>query len=240
MTSRKPRKLGVPPCPARALILSRVKALQTNLANVSAKLGKNPTYIQQFIWRESPRALPKDVRYALADILKVSPQDLDVDAEEERVSRPARSTTLVPSAPQGSYAAETSIAPAATGLRTWGSAGNIPQYSDVDDIEPPNGGTWENVPTALSLGGVAFALWITQPRGRLRVEMVLVRAGQPPRVGDMVVVLRNKQVAAIGELCDLTRDEAHVSRSDMHSDVPAESYRRRDVQLLKVAAAEFA
>lgn len=44
---------------------------QTNqtLLQVSLRLGKNPTYLQQYIKRGSPRVLPEDIRYGLAQIL---------------------------------------------------------------------------------------------------------------------------------------------------------------------------
>lgn len=39
------------------------------LLEVSLKLGKNATYLQQYLKRGSPRVLPEDVRYSLAQIL---------------------------------------------------------------------------------------------------------------------------------------------------------------------------
>lgn len=117
--------------------------------------------------------------------------------------------------------------------------GDLPQFTDADFIEPPPGG-WQNHAGGLALGGASFALWITQPRGRLRADVVLVRA-VPPRVGDLVVVLQNSRVAAVGELCGLTGTEARVSQGDIHlPDGATAAFPRGSVQLLKVAAAEFA
>lgn len=91
----------------------------------------------------------------------------------------------------------------------------------------------------MSINNVVFSLAITQPRGRLRADRLLVGSGQA-RVGDMVVVLRGQRVAAVGELCGLSHEAATVSTGDMQHNVPPETYPRGDVQLMKVAAAEFA
>ncbi|KAA5611562.1 hypothetical protein [Rhodovastum atsumiense] len=117
--------------------------------------------------------------------------------------------------------------------------GDVPQFTDADEIVPPPGG-WPVRPAGIALGGASFALWITQPRGRLRADVVLVRAGQPPRVGDLVVVLEGKRVAAVGEMVDLNNKEATVTQGDRATGDDKRVFERGSVQLLKIAAAEFA
>lgn len=55
----------------RDLIETRVAELNTNLAEVSRKIGKNHAYLQQFIKRGVPRKLPEDIRAMLAAELKI-------------------------------------------------------------------------------------------------------------------------------------------------------------------------
>jgi phage repressor protein C with HTH and peptisase S24 domain len=60
----------------RKLILGRSQDLNLSLAELSAKLGRNPAYLQQFITRGSPRRLNEDDRKALASLLEVSEDNL--------------------------------------------------------------------------------------------------------------------------------------------------------------------
>lgn len=60
----------------RKLILDRVIDLDTNLAELSRRIGKNHAYLQQFIKRGVPTRLPEDVRGRLATELKVPESDL--------------------------------------------------------------------------------------------------------------------------------------------------------------------
>lgn len=117
--------------------------------------------------------------------------------------------------------------------------GELPQFTDADDIEAPPGG-WQQRPAGLALGGASFALWITQPRGALRADVVLVRTGQPPRVGDLVVAVHGKRVAAVGELVALSSLEATVTQGDQPRGAAPAVFARGSVHLYKVAMAEFA
>ena len=116
--------------------------------------------------------------------------------------------------------------------------GDLPQFTDADDIVVPPGG-WQQRPAGITLGGASFALWITQPRGALRADVVLVRTGQPPRVGDLVVVVQDRRVAAVGELAALSSREASVTQGDLPRGTPPTAFLRGDVHLYKVAVAEF-
>lgn len=46
------------------------------LVSVSKRLGKNPSYLQQFLERGSPKKLPEDVRHSLATLLGIEESDL--------------------------------------------------------------------------------------------------------------------------------------------------------------------
>jgi phage repressor protein C with HTH and peptisase S24 domain len=62
--------------PVRQLILEKASERGTNLAQLSLKMGKNHSYLQQFIKRESPKVLKEDDRDALAPLLGVSASEL--------------------------------------------------------------------------------------------------------------------------------------------------------------------
>ncbi len=47
-----------------------------SLANLSATIGRNPAYLQQFVTRGSPRRLPEDERRHLAIVLNVDEREL--------------------------------------------------------------------------------------------------------------------------------------------------------------------
>src|SRR5581483_11650193 len=61
---------------ARKLIEDRINALGLNYTEVSRRLHRNETYLQQFLKKGSPRELRERERHLLAEILKVSEEDL--------------------------------------------------------------------------------------------------------------------------------------------------------------------
>lgn len=60
----------------RKLILERLHELGLGMAEVSSRLGRNETYLQQFLKRGSPRELHERDRIRLAEILSVSEDQL--------------------------------------------------------------------------------------------------------------------------------------------------------------------
>lgn len=60
----------------RKLILDRLQDLGLNMAEVSKQLGRNETYLQQFLKRGSPKELHERERILLAEILRVSENEL--------------------------------------------------------------------------------------------------------------------------------------------------------------------
>lgn len=60
----------------RKLILERLDELDLKMSEASLKIGKNHAYLQQFLKRGIPAQLPEDVRFALAELLKVSEDQL--------------------------------------------------------------------------------------------------------------------------------------------------------------------
>ncbi|WP_019013949.1 S24 family peptidase [Elioraea tepidiphila] len=62
--------------PIRLRLLKLIQLKKTDLKNASLAIGRNPAYLQQFLYRGTPKVLPEDVRESLGAVLGVSPDDL--------------------------------------------------------------------------------------------------------------------------------------------------------------------
>ncbi|WP_061023942.1 S24 family peptidase [Bradyrhizobium sp. CCH5-F6] len=60
----------------RKLILEKIAERETNMAEVSRRIGKNHAYLQQFIYRNINQELPERTRIALAEALGVGEAEL--------------------------------------------------------------------------------------------------------------------------------------------------------------------
>lgn len=60
----------------RKLISDKLLELELSRKEVSLRMGRNETYLQQFLTKGSPRELPERERIKLAEILKVSEDEL--------------------------------------------------------------------------------------------------------------------------------------------------------------------
>lgn len=184
----------------RRRIVERISTLNLTLAGVSRLMGRNVTYLHQFVYRGTPRKLPEDDRARLALLLdlpewKLRPEGKPVITETKSDARdfPPLNTA---SAPQG-----------------------VPVYTERDTIDAAQVIEWIPHPSLLGSTGPVFALWIARDHGsRLRAgELAFVNMTQPPRPGDMVVVLQAKRIVCIGELVAI--DHSSVSVNDGSLDV---------------------
>lgn len=68
----------------RRRIIEAINSLpeKTNLKRLSLMLGRNHAYLQQYLHRGSPRALPEELRYQLAELLDIDERDLSPIARE--------------------------------------------------------------------------------------------------------------------------------------------------------------
>jgi phage repressor protein C with HTH and peptisase S24 domain len=62
--------------PERARLLELAQASRSSLASLSAMLGRNPSYLQQFVRKGSPRRLEENDRHKLAEFFGVSESEL--------------------------------------------------------------------------------------------------------------------------------------------------------------------
>lgn len=79
---------GIPDGP-RARLLELSQARGVSLAALSDLLGKNPSYLQQFIRKGSPRKLEEQDRATLARFLGVSEAELR-ETQENSYVKPSR------------------------------------------------------------------------------------------------------------------------------------------------------
>ena len=70
--------------PERARLVELAEAGRTSLASLSAMLGRNPSYLQQFVRKGSPRKLEEADRRKLAEFFGVSEVELGADPEHRR------------------------------------------------------------------------------------------------------------------------------------------------------------
>lgn len=67
--------------PVRARLADLLAKRGLDLASVSRAIGKNQTYVQQYLKRGNPRRLPEEVREALGKFLSIDPDELRPFAE---------------------------------------------------------------------------------------------------------------------------------------------------------------
>ncbi len=162
------------------------------MKQASEYVGRNHAYLHQFLLRRTPRTLPEEVRYPLAALLGVPEGSL-------------RSGLPLPPPPRPETSGALSVLPAL----------EIPVFREEDVIEPALAVEWIGRPPLLGASGPVFALWIGVPHGpRLRPgDLAIVRMNQPARAGDLVAVLVDKRVVAVGELTESNADSALVGTS---------------------------
>ena len=80
--------------PDRARLVELAEAGRTSLASLSAMLGRNPSYLQQFVRKGSPRKLEEADRRRLAEFFGVSEVELGADPDHARASAPDEFITV--------------------------------------------------------------------------------------------------------------------------------------------------
>lgn len=63
--------------PVRVNILQLIQRAEADMKSASLAIGKNAAYLQQFLFRGTPKALSEDTRGALADFLGVEESELE-------------------------------------------------------------------------------------------------------------------------------------------------------------------
>lgn len=170
------------PDPVRELIVRTAAERGETLASLSRQVGKNHAYLQQFVQRGVPKALPEGVRRKLAGLLGVD--ELALGGPE----MPAHAPTPRPHLSQNGNARF-------AGLTQW--AGVVPLMGQgaagPDGRFQFNGERVADVPAPPSLAQVrgAYAVYVVGDSMAPRYfsgEIVFVDPHRPIRRGDWVVV----------------------------------------------------
>lgn len=208
--------------PVRRLVQARAFELGYDMKRLSLALGLNPAYFHQYLKKGKPRVLPETVREPLARLLNVREADLR-PPRTERTDRLGGGPANRPPAPPAQV--------------PHGPAPDLPVFRDTDELDQQEAAQWIRLllpgPTASPVG---FGLWITADRGRLRPGDLAFVSRQPPRVGDLVVVVADRRVAGIGELRAIDTGAAMVDEGGGEP----RRFDRTGHEILKVIGAIFA
>lgn len=166
-----------PLSPARMRLRDAAKAARMSLKEISLAIGRNHSYLQQFMARGSPKFLPETEREAIAHILGLQPDDL---RDHDRPLPPVAST----------------IARQQDQARPAGR--RVPLIIEGREREAPgsialaelHGG--DPTPDARVLR-LSRALGIFQPR-----TMLLLDPTAPVRIGDFAALAEGGTIRAIG------------------------------------------
>ena len=156
------------PDPVRARILDAARDRRLGLKALSLRLGRNPSYLQQFIARGTPKRLPEDLRQALAGMLGLPEAAL---RPEGASPLPAPLGRRLPLFREGEDRLAAGITPA--------------RRLALEDFAPAEPGM-----VAVML---AEPRGLLQPR-----HLLLCDPGQPARVGDVVLVMEGGAILGIG------------------------------------------
>lgn len=169
------------------MILERAAEVRLSLADLSRKLGKNDAYLQQFIWRGSPRKLPDTARNSLAAALQV-PASLLTDG-----------------------ASLTGVLPAPSFRRVIGDD-EMPVFTEGGIFDPDQASHWTTKPLAIPLGLGCFAVWVRRDNGRVKPgDLLFACQNQPPRHDDVAVLVKDKAIIAVGNIDSLENDSVVVA-----------------------------
>jgi hypothetical protein len=164
--------------PIRQLVLRRSRELRLSLAALSREVNRNEAYLHQFVWRGSPKDLPETTRKHLAQTLGLD--EASLRGGEEPMAIPSSIMTL-----PGRAAVSPPDVP-------------VVRLGDRLDAAPSE---WAPRPPTLATVTNAFALWVPVAIGRSQPgDLAYVHPSQPPRPGDMVVVVEDQRISRIGEM----------------------------------------
>ena len=213
----------------RGLVLRRSRELGLSLADLSRAVSKNQTYFHQFMWRQSPKHLPEEVRHILANLMQIPEEDLrSVSQQRARMTAPPRGSVAL-LANQKSIQAPPPGQPASL---------DVPVFAEGDAIDLSHPSDSTTRPPLLTTANAAFALWIGHDRGRRlsQGDLAFVHGGQIGRVGDAVVVLRRSEIVAVGELESVAQGYATI---DTGGETPSRIAIQPGDRVLKVVCVQF-
>jgi phage repressor protein C with HTH and peptisase S24 domain len=165
---------------ARRLIRAAMQQKGVNAKRLSLLIGKNETYVQQYLTRGSPLSLPEDARQAIADQLGLAESQLKGPQRAPASRSPERSNARIgPVTPLGGSGVRIPVYGQAMGGKDGRFILNGAKVADA--LAPPD----------LVSVRDAYAVYVVgdsmEPRYRAG-ETVYVHPYMPVRKGDYVVV----------------------------------------------------
>ena len=205
----------------RQLILERLQELGLNMAEISRQLGRNETYLQQFMKKGSPRELRERERIVLAEILKV-PED-----ELRGPSLPLPKRNYIKKSPTTESLVEPNMRAPYHGR---GGAQSIPAAELFANLDLPVFGTAQGGDGSLIITERAVD-WVARPSMLLRVQdaygmivtgdsmdpvlksgsTALINPHLPPRAGDMCLFRNHEDDGATHAAIKEFRGETDTS-----------------------------
>jgi len=184
----------------RKLILDRLQELDLGMAEVSLRLGRNETYLQQFLKRGSPRELHERDRIRLAEILSVAedqlrgPSSILPKREYVKLTQNTRESLVAGSSRRSNLAENQQPAPEF-----------IPGAQLVGDRDLPVFGTAQGGSGALIVTNEPVD-WVVRPDPLLRVKdgygMIITGDSMDPALKSGSIALINPHMPArVGDFC---------------------------------------
>jgi hypothetical protein len=186
-----------PMSPARARLVDAAQTMRFGLKQLSVMVDKNPSYLQQYIVRASPRALPEDTRLLLAQLLNVPEHEL-------------RDGGLA--AAQGTATAPTGVTVAEVRRAAQAATDKVRLMADTH-LQLDAEATDQISPNAILADATQDAVMIrlTRSHGLLQARtLCLVRPGDDVKAGDVVAVITEHALQAIGVMVPAPRGKISV------------------------------
>lgn len=191
----------------RKLILERLQELGLDMASVSKQLGRNETYLQQFLKRGSPKELHERERMLLADILKVQEDNL----RGPSLPLPKRTYVKHHGSSRESLVDRASLPP----QKESGAQRIIPSADLFSSMDLPVFGTAQGGDGALIITDRPVD-WVARPSVLLRVEdgygMIVVGDSMDPVLKSGSTALINPHLPP--RVADLCLFRSHVEGAD--------------------------
>jgi hypothetical protein len=176
----------------RKIVGERIKEMDLTLAEVSRAIGKNPSYMHQFINRGSPPYPSEGDRPILANMLGI--------AEHLMIDPGAASRAATRLAYQGVAGSRPNPASA------------VPAYQQSDEISSKIAS--EHLPRCITSAHDLIAIRIQTGHGRLEPGDVAYLGRQPARLGDTVFVLQDQRLSCWGRLTVASQDAVTIEAVD--------------------------
>ena len=181
--------------PVRQLVYRLTREADVRYNELSTHIGKNKSYLSQWLWRGTPKALSEDVRASLGRYFGLDENQfrLHPNTSTTRAILPKRAslrTELVDMLPHATPGASNAVVPL------------LPSRGP----KPPNGETEVTTGPGAFPPGSLYAVWIEGDSGRLRAgDIAYIRPGSPVAPGDTVIVLdRDGSSLGVGELTQIS------------------------------------